>query len=91
MSYLRIGDQLVHLNQPGPSHYIARVRRPGCRLYEVLQKPNKRPHRFHTEQGALTAMVREFAKGHYKRGDVLMVENDPMSYYGPHFVAEITK
>jgi hypothetical protein len=81
------GYENVHVNrQPNDRRYLARVRRPGYRKYELLGRPRM------TEQAALSVLTREFAKGHYKRGDVLMVAANPLeSYYGPTMLCELVR
>lgn len=66
------------------SGYLPRVRRVGCRRYEILGKPRK------LQSTALIVLAKAMATGNYKRGDVLACP--PMhSYYEPHIIFEMVK
>lgn len=72
----------VHIHAPA-GKYQARVRRPGCRKYELVGRPTR------VYSHALAVLARKFATGRYKRGDLLWVTDN--GYYEPHVVAEIVK
>ena len=72
----------IHINRPA-GKYQPRVRRHGCRKYELVGKAT------HSYHDALKRLAKAFAGGKYKRGDVLWVTN--CGYYEPHRVCELVK
>lgn len=71
----------VHINRPSSTRFQARVRLPGRRKYRLVGTPTKESHK------ALLTMTREFSRGRYKRGDVLIIAD----YYEPVVLAEIVR
>lgn len=78
-----MSDGHVHINRPRITGYLARVRRPGHRKYERVGSIRK------SKRSAMVALAQEFAKGIYKRGDVIAFDACP--YYEPMFICEIVR
>lgn len=72
----------IHVNRPSNPRFLARVRRPGYRKYELVGKPRK------SKKAAMLALIDKFSEDEYKRGDVLMIQD---GYYGPSVMCEITR
>jgi hypothetical protein len=71
----------IHICRGTNPRYRARVRRLGCRKYELVGKWTKSNTR------ALSDMVKAFATGRYKRADVIYVTD----YYDPVVLCELVK
>lgn len=71
----------IHINRPSSTRFIARVRRHGCRKYEIVSPA------YRSSKRAAMAMMRAFTGGDYKRGDVIMTAD----YYDPIVVVEVTR
>lgn len=73
----------IHINRPNNPRYLARVRLPGHRLYaRVGNRTSSKPV-------AIRRLAAEFAKGFYKRGDVIMVPE--VGWYEPVMICEIVR
>ena len=71
----------IHINRPSSTRFQARVRWPGHRKYILIGNPTR------SKEIALVRLAREFARGNYKRGDVLVTAD----YYDPMAICEIKK
>lgn len=71
----------IHICVATGQTFIARVRRVGCRKYDVLGKPTK------IRGVAVSRMADAMATGNFKRGDVLLCAD----YYDPLPVFEMVK
>lgn len=70
---------MVYILRPNNPRYLVRVRRHGCRKYEVIKKCR-------STRAALIGLGKVFASNLYKRGDILMVTYD---YYAPSILYAI--
>lgn len=74
-------SESIHINRPSSTRFIARVRLRGARNYKLVGKP------FLAEEMAAKAMIKEFTKGLYYRGDVLLVAD----WYDPIVTMEMRR
>lgn len=71
----------VHICRGTNVRYVGRVRRPGARRYTQVGK------QWTSYEKAFRSMTREFLKGGYKRGDVIMTAD----WYEPVILAEVVR
>ena len=70
----------IHIYSPPGTHQV-RVRRPGCRRYQLVGKETK------TYKAALRRLADAMATGKYKRGDVLWCTE----WHEPHMLCELVR
>ena len=63
------------------THFMARVRWPGYRKYQLVGKPTR------SKRVALRRLADAFATGKYQRGDVIMTAD----YYDPEVICELVR
>jgi hypothetical protein len=71
----------LYIHRPSSTRFVARVRRPGCRNYQLVGKETR------SYATAILRMSREFAKRDYQRGDVIMTAD----YYDPVVLCELVR